>query len=172
MAEQMVAAFQQMPGQVKIITGDVQDRLIAPCAIVDAQGSVSADIPALLNRLLIFKDYFLQSVRLKEFGSLVRNLGLENVILLLDSGALKLDLNPTQFAESGQTDPRLGIREKPPLPLLSYSFSLLRSPQRDVYLLRSIQEVHRDLNDVLGWKDLRRLEGAILRAVMPITENT
>jgi hypothetical protein len=58
-------------------------------AIVDARGSVSAGIPALLNRLLIFKDHYLQSIGLREFGSLVRNLGLEDVILLLDSGAFE-----------------------------------------------------------------------------------
>jgi hypothetical protein len=168
----MVSSFQKTLGQAQTVIGNIQDRLIAPCAIVDAQGSVSADIPALLNRLLIFKDYYLQSIRLREFGSLVRNLGLENVILLLDSGALKLDLNPTQFGQSGQTAPQLGIREKPSLPLLSYSFSLLLSAQRDDYLLRSIQEVHRDLCSVLGRKDLMALEGAILRAVMPIPENS
>jgi len=172
MAEQMIAAFQQIPGQAETVTGNIQDRLIAPCAIVDAQGSVSADIPALLNRLLIFKDYYLQSIRLREFGSLVRSLGLDNVILLLDSGALKLDLNPTQFGQTGQTAEHLQIRNKPPLPLLSYSFSLLFTPQRNDYLVRSVQEVHRDLRDVLGWNDLARLEGAVLRAVMPLPENT
>lgn len=171
MAEQMVSAFQQTLEQAQTVTGNIQDRLIAPCAIVDAQGSVTADIPALLNRLLIFKDYYLQTIRLKEFASLVHNLGLENVILLLDSGALKLDLNPTQFAESGQTAPQLGIREKPPLPLLSYSFSLLCTPQRNDYLLRSAKEVHHDLRHVLVWNDLTSLEGAILRAIMPIPEN-
>lgn len=172
MAEQMVAAFQQISVPPQLVAGNIQDRLIAPCAIVDAQGSVSADIPALLNRLLIFKDYYVQSIRLREFGSLVRNLGLDNVILLLDSGALKIDLNAIQFGQSGQTDPQLGIREKPPLPLLSYSFSLIWISQYNDYLLRSVQEVHRDLRDVLGWKDLTRLEGAILRALMPIPENT
>jgi hypothetical protein len=172
MTEQVASAFQRTPGQAQTVTGSIQDRLIAPCAIVDAQGSVSADIPALLNRLLIFENYYLQTIRLREFGSLVRSIGLENVILLLDSGALKLDLNPTQFGQSGQTGPQLGVREKPPLPLLSYSFSLLLSPQRNDYLVRSIQEVHRDLCGVLSRKDLMTLDGAILRTVMPIPENT
>ncbi len=171
MAEQLVTTFQETLGPANA-TGNIQDRLIAPCAIVDAGGSVSADIPALLNRLLIFKNYYLQSIRLREFASLVRTLGLDNVILLLDSGALKIDLNPTQFGQSGQTDPQLGIREKPSLPLLSYSFSLLFSAQRNDYLLRSVQEVHRELRDVIGWRELTRLEGAILRAVIPLPENT
>lgn len=153
-------------------TGNIQERLIAPCAAVDAKGSVFADIPALLNRLLIFETYYLQSVRLREFNSLVRTLGLENVVLLLDSGALKIDLNPTQFGQTGQTAPQLGIREKPSLPLLSYSFSLLRTPLRNDYLVRSVQGLHRELGDVLSRKDLMVLDGAILRAVMPVPENS
>ena len=39
-----------------------------------------------------FQDYYLQSIRLREFGSLVRTLGVDNVILLLDSGAKEVIL--------------------------------------------------------------------------------
>jgi hypothetical protein len=161
------------PAFERSVKGNIQDKLIAPCATVHTQPrsiSVSADIPALLNRLLLFGDYYLQSIRLKEFESLVPNLGLENVLLLLDSGALKIDLNPTQFGQTGQTARRLGIRDKEPLPLLSYSFSLIRSSYENDYLLRSVQEVHHALFDVHTRNDLMRLEGAILRAVMPIPE--
>lgn len=153
-------------------TQNIQERLVAPCAAVRAGGSVFADIPALLNRLLIFETYYLQSVRLREFNSLVRTLGLENVVLLLDSGALKIDLNPTQFGQTGQTAPQLGIREKPPLPLLSYSFSILLTPHRNDYLVRSIQALHRELADLLSRRDLMALDGAILRAVTPVAENS
>jgi hypothetical protein len=158
----------------RIAKGNIQDRLIAPCATVQTQPrsvSVSADIPALLNRLLLFEDYYLQSVRLREFESLVLNLGLENVLLLLDSGALKIDLNPTQFGQTGQTARNLGIRDKEPLPLLSYSFSLIRSSYENDYLVRSVQEVHHSLFHVHTRNDLTKLEGAILRAVMPIPED-
>ena len=168
----MVAAIQQ--AFERTVKGNVQDKLIAPCATVHTEPrsvSVSADIPALLNRLLLFEDYYLQSIRLKEFESLVRNLGLENALLLLDSGALKIDLNPTQFGQTGQTARSLGIRDKEPLPLLSYSFSLIRSSYENDYLVRSVQEVHHALFDVHTRKDLMKLEGAILRAVMPIPED-
>jgi hypothetical protein len=168
----MVTAIKQ--AFERTVKGNIQDRLIAPCATVQttpSSVSVSTDIPALLNRLLLFEDYFLQSIRLKEFESLVPNLGLENVLLLLDSGALKIDLNPTQFGQTGQTARSLGIREKEPLPLLSYSFSLIRSPYENDYLVRSVEEVHHALFDVHTRNDLMKLEGAILRAVMPIPED-
>jgi len=158
----------------RIVKGNIQDRLIAPCATVHTEPgfvSVSADIPALLNRLLLFEDYYLQSIRLKEFESLVLNLGLENVLLLLDSGGLKIDLNPTQFGQTGQTARGLGIRDKEPLPLLSYSFSLIRSSYENDYLVRSVQDVHHALFNVHTRSDLTKLEGAILRAVMPIPED-
>ena len=153
--------------------GNIQDRLIAPCATVDrtpGSVSVSTDIPALLNRLLLFEDYYLQSIRLKEFESLVLNLGLENVLLLLNSSVLKIDLNPTQFAQTGQTA-RSFIRDKEPLPHLSYSFSLIRSPNENDYLLGCAREVHHGLFHAHTRNDLMKLEGAILRAVMPIPEN-
>jgi hypothetical protein len=162
------------PAFEKTVKGNIQDKLIAPCATVHTKPdsvSVSADIPALLNRLLLFEDYYLQSIRLKEFESLVLNLGLENVLLLLDSGALKIDLNPTQFGQTGQTARNLGIRDKEPLPLLSYSFSLIRSSYENDYLVRSVQDVHHALFDVHTRSDLMKLEGAILRAVMPIPED-
>jgi hypothetical protein len=162
------------PAFERIVEGSIQDRLIAPCATVHTEPgsvSVSADIPALLNRLLLFEGYYLQSIRLKEFESLVLNLGLENVLLLLDSGALKIDLNPTQFGQTGQTARGLGIRDKEPLPLLSYSFSLIRSSYENDYLVRSVQDVHHALFNVHTRSDLTKLEGAILRAVMPIPED-
>lgn len=98
----------------------------------------------------------------------MRTLGIENVLLLLNSGTLKLDLNPTQFAQSGQTAIATGVRDKQPLPLLSYSFSLLKAAHYNEYLLRSFEDVRRDLFGVLGNRDLMRLEGAILNSLSPL----
>jgi len=54
--------------------------MIAPCAIVDAGGSVSLTfLPA--ESFADFQKLYLQSIRLREFASLVRTLGLDNVIL-------------------------------------------------------------------------------------------
>jgi hypothetical protein len=149
------------------------EQLIAPCSSFERHSrAVTPDIPSLLNRLLIFENFYLQTIRFKEFDGLVRRLGFENVFLLLDSGALKLDLNPTQFAQTGQTAQGLAIRDKPPLPLLSYSFSLLRThPYYNHYVVRCLGEVHRSLGDFLDKRKLMRLEEAILRALMPLHED-
>jgi hypothetical protein len=144
---------------------DIKQRLVAPCITVQG-ASVEANVPALLNRLLIFQHYVLQSARLREFPSLVRTLGVENTVLLLESGALPIDLNPTQMGQSGQSTVVRG--EKPALPLLSFSFGLIRTPHRNEYLVRSLQEVRRELSPQLKSRDLMRLEGAILNSILPL----
>lgn len=151
----------------------LNDRLVAPCAEFDARRNLSIpDISALINRLLVFETYFLQSTRLKEFPPLVLALGIENVVLLLDSGALKVYLNPSQFGQVEQPSSEFEFRQKPPLPKLSFSFAGIRVPHYNDYVLRCLKEVHSDLSDEYSRKTLMHLEGAILRARTPVPENS
>ena len=145
---------------------DFKQRLVAPCVTVEGT-SVEANVPALLNRLLIFQHYVLQSARLREFPTLVRSVGVQNTVSLLESGALSIALNPTTIGQSGQTTV---VREKPALPLLSFSFGLVRAPHRNEYLVRSLQEVRRELSPELKPHDLLRLETAILKAILPLPD--
>lgn len=152
---------------------DLQSRLVAPCADFDpALSRAVPNISALFNRLLIFDTYLLQTTRFKEVPPLVDILGIENVITLLDSGALRLVLDPTQFVQSGQVNNDPAIREKPPLPLLSFSFSILRAAHYNDYLVHCVGEVRRDLGYVHGEKDLQRLASSILKSLEPVTDNS
>jgi hypothetical protein len=78
---------------------DIQRRLIAPCAVFlpDGQRAIP-DTTALLRRLVLFDTYILQTIRFKEFIPLTRSLGLDNVLLLLGSEALKLELDHRENA--------------------------------------------------------------------------
>src|SRR5438309_11827432 len=100
---------------------DLQSRLISPCARFVPKGEQAIpDVPALFRRLMLFETYILQTIRFKEFVPLVRTLGIQNVLKLLDSGALQLELDPTQIIQVGQmSDGATYRRGKPVLPPLS-----------------------------------------------------
>jgi hypothetical protein len=148
-------------------------RLIGPCArFVPENREVIVDIPALMRRLLLFDTVILQTIRFAEFVPLVRTLGLENILLLLESGALKLELDPSQICQSGQVQNQPAIREKPPLPHLSFSFSLIRPAQYNDYLVKNLQDVRRQLYGFVALDGLSKLEGAILRTLLPVPEDS
>jgi len=153
---------------------DLQSRLISPCARFVPEGQHAIpDIPAMFRRLMLFETYILQTVRFKEFVPLVLTLGIENVLKLLDSGSLQLELDPTQIVNIGQfPDGPTFSRGKPPLPPRSFAFSFLRVPHYNEYLLRCLQDVHRELYGPTSKGDLTKLDGAILRALRPVPEDT
>lgn len=148
---------------------DWRDRLISPCIRIDPESQeVIPEIPSLLVRLLLFDTFVLQTCRFQEFPPLVRRLGARTVLKLLDSGALKLQLDPNQLCQVGQSGPPL--RDKAPLPLGSYSFSVVLVSHYHDYLIRCIQDVHRNLRGWVSQADLIKIEEAIFRALLPRRE--
>jgi hypothetical protein len=100
---------------------------------------------------------------------LARTLGIDNVLKLLDSGALQLELDPTQIIQVGQmSDGPTFSTGAPPLPLLSYRFTFLRAAQYNDYLVRCLQDVRRELYGYTTHDSIAKLEGAILRALQPV----
>jgi hypothetical protein len=89
----------------KVPPTDLQSRLISPCLVADGI-NVTPNVPALFKRLLLFETYILQTVRFREFIPLVHTIGIHNVLALLNSGALQLELDPTQIVNIGQLSDR------------------------------------------------------------------
>src|ERR1017187_10857799 len=89
----------------KVTPMDLQSRLISPCLVADGI-HVTPNVPALFKRLLLFETYILQTVRFREFIPLVHTIGIHNVLALLNSGALQLELDPTQIVNIGQLSDR------------------------------------------------------------------
>jgi hypothetical protein len=110
-------------------SGDLQSRLISPCArLAPENRQAIPDVAAIFRRLILFDTYIVQTIRFKEFVPLARTLGIDNVLKLLDSGALQLELDPTQIIQVGQmSDGPTFSTGAPPLPLLSYRFTFLRA---------------------------------------------
>ncbi|BCL61977.1 hypothetical protein DGMP_26700 [Desulfomarina profundi] len=60
------------------------------------------DIGEFLTRILLFDEVFLKSVRLNEISSLVKGLGIEQTLELLQRGKLKIIIDSLKLASSGQ----------------------------------------------------------------------
>lgn len=151
---------------------DIQERLIAPCVVFGSDGEPIPDISGMLRRLLCFETYILQTIRLREFFALVMALGVDNVIRLLNSGALKLELDPTQIFQTGQTENFPVIRAKPRLPLRHYALSLLKPAFPTVDIVGDLQRLHSQLYGYISAQDLRKLEEAIMKSLLDVPENS
>jgi hypothetical protein len=99
------------PPHEEVESGALQPRLISLCVSFGLEGEIVPNIPVMLKRLLLFETFILQTIWFREFVPLVRALDINNVITLLDSGALKLQLDPTQISNRAKqrTFQRSGI---------------------------------------------------------------
>lgn len=131
-------------------------------------GELRPDIAALFRRLLLFETFILQTVRFKEIPVLVHRVGIDNVIKLLSGGCLRLELDPTQIVNIGQfPDGPTYSRGKPPLPLGSFAFSILKVPQHSEYVERGIRDVTTKLRPFENRHKLTQLEQAIKESLLP-----
>jgi hypothetical protein len=154
------------------MNSSIQRRLIGPCLERNTATLryPVPDVPALMRRLLLFELYILQSIRLTEFPTLVRKLGAANVVKLLDSGVVKVDIDPNQIAQIGQCGPARGNRGTLPCGSVDFGLVLVQGGNYDTYLHRCIQEVHNALISVISSSSLRKVEEAIVRALLPHPE--
>jgi hypothetical protein len=110
---------------------DIRKRLIAPCArITTDHENPEVDLGGFALNLLLFEKYILKSVRLLEIPHLVRAFGYDATRALLKSNALDVKCDARTGAQIGQS-----FLHKPgPLPLLSYSFTMVRPADREKYI--------------------------------------
>jgi len=146
---------------------DIRRNLIAPCAVLNEHTVTDVDAAGLLQRLLLFNTYILQSVRFQEFPILVERLGYDTVIDLLTSGALRVYCDSVTIGQIGQLSPEfLAPPRKRVLPLGSYAFTLLRAHNREQYVRLCFAEMHKAgrLVNLLSLKQIIKLKRAILDA--------
>jgi hypothetical protein len=151
---------------------DLQSRLIAPCFVQDGE-QIRPDVPALFRRLLLFETYILQTIQFKEFVPLVHRIGIDNVVKLLNAGCLQLELDPTQIVNFGQfPDGPTYSRGKPPLPPLSFSFSILKAHDYSSYIQNCLDDVTRQLSPSVNRRKVTELESAIRQALLPLVDDS
>ncbi|WP_371368690.1 hypothetical protein ACA097_04155 [Pseudomonas sp. QL9] len=112
----------------------IHERVIGCSTTLEENNTYYTDIGQILRRLLIFEEYTIKSIRLREFEALSNTLGIEKTLELIKESPLKIIADPTTFAQTGQAailDKRIrsGV-----LPLGSYSLSVLSVPDKRDYI--------------------------------------
>ena len=121
---------------------DLQTRLLGPAARV-SQGKVTgAEIGDIVARLLLFETYILDSLRFREVPYLVSAFSVDGLRELITSGALQIRCEPLVVANAGQNSIRPDMRDRPPLPLGSYAFRIVRIAEFSDFVHRSLQPFH------------------------------
>jgi hypothetical protein len=114
----------------------VRYRLQAPAgAFILEEDRVEVDVSAFVRRLILFDQYILDSTRLREIPALVSVLGSSGLMTLLNSGALRIQLDATTLAQSGNA-----ALDGPVLPNGSYRLTRLSTDQ-DAYISHGLEKV-------------------------------
>ena len=137
----------------------IQRRLIGHSALFNRNGEVSGvGFDTLIERLLLFDGYVLKTVRFKEIPYLVRGLGYDDTLELLDSGLIQLRCEVTQIGS--ERDLALKRIRKP-----TFSLIWIEAHDWDKYVSDCLSDVETDLSlPEPKWKQLRlRIEKCIKR---------
>lgn len=126
------------------------------------EDDVLIDINSFIRRFLLFDQYIIQTIRLKDISQLVVNFGVNGLIELLESGYIQIHCDALTTAQTGQsilyTD-----RGKEPLPYGSYSFHDINVSDRRWYISDCLRHVHETVPNL---KDAIRLKKAIVGAIV------
>jgi hypothetical protein len=116
-----------------------RNRLLARAGhFIVEEDRVEVDLAAFLRRMILFDQYVLDSVHLREIPQLVAVFGSTGLMTLLNAGALKIQLEATTSAQSGQT---AGLAMGPLLPPGSFRLTMVRSADEDRYITHGLEKV-------------------------------
>ena len=150
---------------------DLRQRLIAPFATVSFPGQiVSVDAEAFILRLILFDQYVIQSVRFQEFPELIRVFGFSAVRELLASNAIKVRCEALTVGQVGQLHLLEERKRKGILPLGSYSFAVVSSPNHQEYVHTCLQPLHSI--EGLRHNDIVKLKRDITSKLLPASVTT
>lgn len=144
---------------------DLSRRLIGQCATtIPNSESVEFNYTALLQRLLLFDTYILQSIRLKELSHLLNIFGYDGLKTILDSKALQIHCDAVTVGQVGQLDmPELRNKNKP-LPLGSFRFAIVKRFDWQQFINDRLREV--DSVPTLSPQQKRNLKNTIYESVV------
>lgn len=84
--------------------GDIREKIYINCAEVQSGGKVTCNMGSVLENLLLFDQFILNSVRLQELPELVRVFGFEGLKELFKTGSLKIHCEALTTGQIGQTN--------------------------------------------------------------------
>ena len=149
------------------IGSPIDRRLIGNLASYSPAGEVTGiDIQSLARRLILFDQFILNSVRLKEFPELIRRLGFEGTRELLSAGLIEVRCECLQMSQVGQS----GLFVTPRLPNLSYRFNWIDAHDKKKYIHDCLQIVHQI--PTLSNKQAVKLKRLIANSIVPLPDET
>lgn len=137
-------------------------RLIGRSAILSGPSVSGADAEGLIRRVLLFDQYILSSVRLKEFPYLVSAFGYEGLRDLLDTNLVEIKCECLVVGQAGQTS----LLTNPVLPLYSYKFVRVDTHDRREYISRCLRDLPYPAG--LRSRDFKRLKKRIVDNIRPL----
>ncbi len=149
---------------------EIRKRIHGPCSLRTTQHSVDFDVGLFFQRLLLFETYIMRTVRLLEFPYLIRMIGYEEVLQILESGILKIDCDTSVLAEISHLKASKSIQRKGKMKLGSFSFANMLSAEKKKYVsecLECVSAIHG-----ITVKQKKKLKLAIVDQILPDPENS
>lgn len=150
---------------------EIRKRIHGPCGVrLPTMDDIDFDVGLFFRRLLLFDSYFMQTIRFMEFPHLVRLIGYEGVIDILNSGLLKLDCDTSVLAEVNQLKASKSKKRKGEIKLGSFSFGNIKAARKKQYVSNCLECI----SSVPGitFKQKKKLKRAIADQILPIPENS
>jgi hypothetical protein len=147
---------------------DFRNRFLASAARANAEDPEQIEFFAgeFIERLILFEEYILESIRLKEIPHLVRLFGYFPVLELLKSRKLKIYCDAVTMASTGQAGGALESRRvKGNLPLCSYCLDMVRIAYYKDYIHKNLQQIHEI--DGISHKEAKKLKLAVVERLAP-----
>lgn len=146
------------------------NKILSPCASWGANGEITNFNPhTILENLLLFDAYIVQTQRLREIPFLINAFGVEGVKALFKSGLIKIYFNPTYILSSPPNDRAYIQTTNSNTIICSYDFGLAHLSN-----LRNIvsKEMADGLNVVsVKEKDKIKIKEGIAKSLLPFDEN-
>ena len=150
---------------------EIRKRIHGPCSVrLPTMDDIDFDVGLFFRRLLLFDTYSMHTIRFMEFPHLVRLIGYEGVIDILNSGLLKLDCDPAILAEISQIKASKSKKREGRIKLGSFSFSIVRAAEQKQYVSRCFECI----SSIPGitFKQKKKLKSTIADQILPIPENS
>ncbi|MFW2556732.1 hypothetical protein [Aliarcobacter butzleri] len=130
----------------------IDNKLLARNMIED-----TFDSDSFIQRLFLFDNYIIESIRLKEIPHIINLIGYDGLLILLKSNILRIKCDVNQFGEVGRLRDRPDGNEKI-LDYEQYSFNIISSVE-SYYLTKCFKEIESRVG--LSKKEFIKLKEAI-----------
>ena len=139
---------------------DIRKNLIDGCSeLNDDHKTIKVNNGYIIENLLLFDQYILNSIRLKELPTLVKLFGIEGLNYLFDNGALKLFAKSLTIGQTGQTKKLRSEKKNKVLPKGYYSFSAIRQADKKRFLDDCLKEIEKI--DFINKNEKERLKSMV-----------